>query len=424
MKNKSALHLLLTANVVSGFAQGISMIAIPWYFIDMLGKGSLFAMITAGITIVSLFWSLYAGTLIDRYLRKNIFLTINVIGFFILGSVAVSGFANGEIPIWLVAAVFCFTLLNFQIHYPNLYAFGQEITEKKNYGKTNSLIEIQGQATNMISGGFAVFLLVGVDEKTMEIFGLESLNLHIEPWALHEIFLLDACTYFVAFFIVIFIKYIPIKKLEVHTGTIITRIKTGLKFLLGNKPLLIFGTMPYAVFITVLVAAHLLLPMYVSNHLNKGAEIFAICEILFSLGALSAGIWVRKVFKNIHYTAGILVLMLITAAGVFLCAFTNNVLCFLLFSLAFGLANAGIRILRITFLFNHIPNNLIGRSGSIFNQFQIICRFGFLMLFSVPFFSYENNVVVAFFICGIFILASAIPLVAVYKKLVGMKELE
>ncbi|MES2781075.1 MAG: hypothetical protein V4651_14375, partial [Bacteroidota bacterium] len=32
VKNKQSLNLLFTANGISGFAQGISMIAIPWYF--------------------------------------------------------------------------------------------------------------------------------------------------------------------------------------------------------------------------------------------------------------------------------------------------------------------------------------------------------------------------------------------------------
>ena len=31
--------------------------------------------------------------------------------------------------------VFGITIFNYNVHYPNLYAFGQEITEPKNYGK-------------------------------------------------------------------------------------------------------------------------------------------------------------------------------------------------------------------------------------------------------------------------------------------------
>ena len=43
MKNRQAISLLFLSNIISGFAQGISMIAIPWYFVDQIGKPLLFA---------------------------------------------------------------------------------------------------------------------------------------------------------------------------------------------------------------------------------------------------------------------------------------------------------------------------------------------------------------------------------------------
>ena len=42
MKNKNAVYLLFLANIISGLAQGISMIAIPWYFIEIIEKPKFF----------------------------------------------------------------------------------------------------------------------------------------------------------------------------------------------------------------------------------------------------------------------------------------------------------------------------------------------------------------------------------------------
>ncbi|HVA97600.1 MAG TPA: MFS transporter, partial [Bacteroidia bacterium] len=154
MKNKSALILLLAANIISGFAQGISMLAIPWYFTSMLEKNSFFGVIYLVITLASVFWGLYAGTLIDRYSRKKVFISINIAGAFVLGSVACIGFYFGSVPISLIILVFGATIFIYNVHYPTLYAFGQEITEQKNYGKINSFIEVQGQATSMFAGAF------------------------------------------------------------------------------------------------------------------------------------------------------------------------------------------------------------------------------------------------------------------------------
>ena len=77
MKNKQAIYLLFLANIISGIAQGISMIAIPWYFVKIVSRPDVFANAYLLITFLTLFWGLYAGTLVDRYSRKTLFIIIN-----------------------------------------------------------------------------------------------------------------------------------------------------------------------------------------------------------------------------------------------------------------------------------------------------------------------------------------------------------
>ena len=160
MKNKQAITLLFIANIISGFAQGISMVAIPWYFVKVVNRPEVFATAYLVITFLTLFWGLYAGTLIDRYSRKNIFILVNVICGVFIGSVAIYGLQTSYLPDLLVLLVFGITIFNYNVHYPNLYAFGQEITEKRNYGKLNSYIEVQGQVTSVLAGAFAAILLI------------------------------------------------------------------------------------------------------------------------------------------------------------------------------------------------------------------------------------------------------------------------
>ncbi len=91
VQNRSAIALLLGANAISGFAQGISMIAIPWYFAHVLNEEVFFGRSIAILTIITLFWSLLAGTIIDRYSRKLIFVVLNSVGFILLLSIALFG---------------------------------------------------------------------------------------------------------------------------------------------------------------------------------------------------------------------------------------------------------------------------------------------------------------------------------------------
>ena len=418
MKNRQALGLLITANIVSGFAQGITMLSIPWYFVSMLDKGSLFGVIYMIITIGTLFWSLYAGTLIDRYSRKNVFLFINVAGALILGSIALSGYVFENVSMGLVITVFAATIFIYNIHYPALYAFGQEISEKHNYGKINSFLEIQGQATTVVAGAVGAILLSGTTNQTVNLLGFPvHLPFEIPRWEMHEIFLMDAITYLIAIILIAMIKYIPTEKLETHLGSVKERMKMGFNFLREHRLILLFGNMSHAVFVILLVEVHLLLPWYVYNHLIRDAGVYASADITYAVGALFAGLFIRKLFKSNSTVKAVIILMILTAIGCILVAFTKSVFIFFAFSVLIGITNAGIRILRITWLFNHIPNNMMGRAGSVFQLINIFLRSIFIAIFSIPFFSIGSNVTWAYFIGSIFILASAIPLMMKYREL-------
>ena len=118
-----------------------------------------------------------------------------------------------DFPKILVVFVFGITIFNYNVHYPNLYAFGQEITERKNYGKLNSYIEIQGQVTSVLAGAFAAILLTGTKNNILEIAGITiPIPFNIIKWNIYEIFLLDAFTYLIVIIIFFLIKYERVSK--------------------------------------------------------------------------------------------------------------------------------------------------------------------------------------------------------------------
>lgn len=418
MKNKQALTLLLTANVISGFAQGISILSIPWYFTNVLKASSEFSMIYMVITLATVFWSLYAGSLVDRYPRKRVFLSISFAGGFILFFVSIAGFYIGYVPMMLIALVFMATVFIFNVHYPTLYAFGQEISERNNYGKMSSYFEIQGQITTVIAGAIGAILLSGTHNKMINLLGFYfTLPFDIKKWELHEIFLMDAITYFIGIVLISLIKYTPAEISVIHTGTVKERIKMGVDYLRKNPLLFLFGNVTFSIFVILLIEVHLLLPLYVDHHLQKGADVYASAEIYYALGALFAGFGIRAMFKKTNSVKGIILLMFMTTAVLFVCAFTRSVAVFFVFSVIIGLTNAGTRVLRMTYLYNHIPNNMMGRAGSVFQMINIFLRSVFLGIFAIPFFSHGSNVTWAYFIGGVFVLLSIIPLWLKHKEL-------
>ncbi len=409
LKNKQAIILLFIANSVSGFAQGITTIAIPWYIINIKKEPVLFGGMYFLITVGSLFWGTYAGTLIDKYNRKNLFLWQTLLGGFILSVAAIFSFWYDGTPIALAALIFMFTIFVYNIHYPNLYAFAQEISDAKDYGKINSYIEIQGQVTTMIAGAVASILI------SEDINQLINLPFEIKTWSLYKIFALDACTYFIALCTIFLIKYKPLAKRYKETGNAWKQLKTGLRYLEKRQAIFVFGVASYAVFVTALVGTHYLIPSYVAQVLQAEVLVYAFYEFFFAIGAILAGIAITRIFNKTHAIIAIVIMTLMVAC-VYLAINLHPVIW--LFYIGFmlvGLCNAGTRIMRITYLFKHIPNQLIGRATSVFRAGAVLFRLLFIALFTLPLF--VMNVKLPYYVFILFLIACAISMVFCYKKL-------
>lgn len=391
------------------------MIAIPWYFIDIVKEGSIYGVLFATLTFIALFWTLYAGTLIDRFNRKNIFLIINMTGFIILISFGIFGVINDGLPLWMVGFIFMFSVMVFNIHYPAVYAFSQEIMEPEHYGRINSMLEVQGQTSSMIAGALAAFLLGGTSGK------LDWLNtrfgIHIEPWGIHEIFLLDGVTYLIAFIVIYSIRYTSLSERVYIKESLVKRFKEGLHFLKNNKAVMWFGLLSYSVFIVTIVEGFYLAAIYVSDYLKEDAVVYTSAELLYAAGALTAGLFIRKLFKQLHSIKAILIIMGLLSIGFFTCGLTQSSLIFILFNFFLGLSNAGTRVLRVTYIFNLIPNKIIGRVNGIFSSYQTLMRGLFILLFSLPFFMEAQNIRIAFMIFGAFLIISGILLFSLTKEL-------
>ena len=419
MKNKQTVFLLFLSNIISGIAQGISMIAIPWYFVKIVSRSEVFANSYFLITFLTLFWGLYAGTLIDRYSRKKLFVIINIVCGGLIGAIAFYGHYNSSLPDFLVILVFGITIFNYNVHYPNLYAFGQEITEPKNYGKLNSYIEVQGQVTSVLAGAFAAILLTGTNNNLLDIGGLTFvLPINIEAWDIYEIFLLDAVTYVAVIFIFMLMRYTPIAKEKIHTEGLFERLQGGFRYLRDHPIIFVFGLASYMLFAFTLVEIHVVLPLYVKNFLGMGGNVFASAEIYYSFGAIFSGLLILRLFKQLNTVIGVIILMLVVACAFYLMFIYKILWIFFLGNFLLGITNAGVRILRTTYMFNHVPNNLIGRTGSVFNTLNIVVRMLLIGLFAFSFFHIGDNIRFGYLVGVLMMLLAVISLIIWYKRIV------
>jgi len=421
MKNLSAIILLFVANTISGIAQGMSMIAIPWYF----AQQEILPTFIQGYLLTNfliLFWAPYCGTLIDKYNRKHLFLILNMVVGIILLAVASWGVVQETLEWYWVLIVFTLTFITYNLHYPNLYAFIQELSEEKYYGSITSFIEIQGQLSAMIAGAGATILLSGISEGGLELMGMYiALPFELAPWPIHKIFLLDGLTYLASFVVIMFIEYVPLKKRTASKMSLMAQLKIGIEYLRQHRELFIFGIASYLVFVTILMEGFLLGAAYVKDHLQESGAVYAISDVFYAIGAVFIGVTIRFFFKYFTLPRGIIMLTSLTSM-VFFMLFANKSVTILFVALfLIGVTNAGVRIMRTTFLFQKVPNEVFGRTASIFALCNILLRILLLGVFLLPIFHVGNNIRYAFLLLSFFLAIGVVILMVNYPKIMATK---
>lgn len=421
MQNSRAIFLLLLANSVSGVAQGIAMLAVPWYFTGVIQSEGLFGKVYLWVTAISLFWGLYAGTIIDRYDRKKIFLGINLAGLTVISTITAIGFYQQSLHWFFVAVVFGSTAFIYNIHFPNLYAFAQEITDKKQYAKVTSLLEIQGQLTFTIAGGIAAILLNGIDGQFEFIGHQIQLPFVVQPWKIYEIFSLGTVAYLITFLLIYRIQSMPVVDRNIDTGSLLERMNVGFDFLRKYPPIFHFGNASLLLFLTILIFGTYVATMYVKSFLGAAGDVYAIGDMTFSIGALIAGFVSTRIFGERKAVQGIIILSALAGVMYLVMIGSKSIYVFFLANFIIGACNAAVRIQRVTYMFHHIPNKVIGRTGSIFFVINVVLRFGLIGLFTIPFFHEAENIVYAVAILAGICFAAAVILAANYKRLTQVK---
>ena len=426
MHFRRQLILLFSANIISNFASGITILAIPWYLVNLPeeqnGSFKATAMMTI-ITVITLFWGLFAGTLVDRYNRKRIFQILQLVDAVFIGFAGIYGAITGETPFWILTLVAGTTILSWTLFYPNLYAFCQELVRPELYKKVNSAVELQGQATNFIGMLIGPLLIAGKLEADL---GFVEFSFGFAKWEMWEIFLLDGGTYLLSVLIISLIRYTPGEYHSSSSGSVFARLREGFQFLRNDPPLMIFGISSYTIFLTLLVFVQVGMALYIHGHLDfefiDGTPIIAGFEMLYSFGAICTGIAMVVLAKAMQKTNLLwqVVFLLGLATAVYLTfTFSKSVLLFMIGGYALGIANSGTRILRITYLVRIVPNTMIGRANTFFGAMNVLGRLILLLILMLPFFSAtENgaNIVYATLIMSGICLFSALLLLIFFRR--------
>ncbi|MGG1661021.1 MFS transporter [Brevibacillus sp. NRS-1366] len=355
---------LFFSNLFSGFGQGMTMIGISWYLVESTGSASLLGSTMLISSIMTLLVGPYSGTLIDRFSRKAILQIEQLGGFTVLGLLAVWGFW-GPYQEWMLVLIFLASTFMFQIHEPTQAAFVQETFERKHYKAINSLLEMENQTALVLAGAFAGLLL--------------------GKFGLHVVLLLNALTYFIAFWMLSGINYVCTLEKQVKNSPRISWVEQFSQswgYIRERRGFLTFGVSALMPFIAVMLV-NLLNPLFVSQALGGDVKIYSLGEVTYSIGAVVAGLlitWMSRKFGSFSYMVVNYVLM---ALVLLLTVAIPKGWIFVLLSAFLGWCNVSTRLIRQTLYMELLPNRFMGRVMSFFRSVGTLMRLLLLALFTV-----------------------------------------
>tara|TARA_B100000902_G_C27288847_1_gene905986 strand:+ start:653 stop:1903 length:1251 start_codon:yes stop_codon:yes gene_type:complete len=412
-KNKSIL-ILLIAIFSCSLAQGITIISIPWYFTDSLKASSTFTLLYAAITFIGLLWGLYAGVIIDFYNRKKILLYINIINGIFFGALGLYIYFSQTTSSFLFFLAFAMCSFYYIIFFPNLYAIAQEISNKKKYVQINSLIEIFFQTTTIISALLCA-LLLSEKKDLINYFNLNFLT--FKKLNMGETLIISSILYLITFTLLLFINYQHKRKQKkFNFFSTFNEIKIANSFLMKNKEILIYGICSQVIFAFLIVELFSLLPLFVKKCLNENIITFSLADLVYALGALLAGLVTVKILNYINKIPYTILLIITTGYAFLIMVEYIELKIFFITSFIIGLTNASVRITRMSYFFEKIPNYLIGRTNTIFNGINTLIRGLLILLFSFSWFSEKTNVIIGYKIGIYFLILFIIPLFYLFLK--------
>lgn len=354
---------LFFSNLFSGFGQGMTMIGISWYLVESTGAVGVLGSTMLISAILSLLIAPYIGTLIDRYSRKLMLQIEQLGGFAILFFLATWGLW-APYEEWMLVLLYLATMFMFQLHEPAQAAFVQEIFEQKQYKAVNAALEVENQ-TALVLAGAGAGLLLG-------------------QFGLHVVLLLNAFTYFLAFVTLSGIDYAftPKRQAESAARTTWWVLFSQSWVYIRKKPgFLIFGVSALMPFIAVLLT-NLLNPLFVSQVLREGVNIYSFGEVTYSIGAVAAGMWLGWLSQRFGAIAYMVFHFIWMAVALVMTVAMPIGWVFVLLSAFLGWCNVSTRLIRQNLYMELLPNHLMGRVLSFFRAIGTLMRLLLLALFT------------------------------------------
>ncbi len=392
LRHDTRLYKLLLANTFSSMGSGITMIAIPWLFITKEGGDVLLGYITLLSTILMFAVTPYVGVLVDQCSRKKLLIYGELVGFLIVTIFIVIGFMGFEYQTWHLSVLSISGAFYYNLFYPTIFAFNQEIFDKSQYKSLNGVMEVQGQLAAVLSGGIAAFLLPLIDFQ----------------WIL----LIDAATYLIALGLFLTIPYKRKLTNVPRKESFLAKLTEGYQFMKQQPRLFFFLLASFMPFIVIMVTNYVF-PIYIDTILLADVSVYGVKSMVYGIGAALAGLVLPIMLTRVGNERAIVWLMFIFTMAVVGFIFFPYVAIFYLLTVIIAFGNAGTRVARNSLMMEVVPNDKMGRVDSLFRVVGLSIRIVLLATFTQVI--ANANTMISFHILSVLLVGSLLTVLLTYK---------
>ena len=352
--------LFFYGTFVSMIGMGIHLIGVNWYILQTTGAETKVSLIMMTSLSAGLFILPFSGSIIDRHARRTMVILPDVVRGTIVLTVGLFAL-SADFPIWVLWPMAFVVGSGHAFYFPASSALLQEILPPEEYMNANSLREITFQVGSLAAAGVAGWVVA--------TFGISG------------VLIFDATTYFFSAFCVSRIHSGRVPHPERDTSaTYWSTIKSGLRYLMDNRAIFIFGIIAMMPFVTVM-ALNVLMPTFVHNTLQRGPVTYGLLDMMYGLGAFTGAAIIGSLVIGKHEKDTLRLFLASLAAGYLVFAFTSHIAIAFGISIVIGFLVASFRIVSQTYLMKVIPGPLMGRCTSTFFQISLIVQLS--MIFGV-----------------------------------------
>ena len=169
IKQNSNFRLLWVAQIISGTGDVLCAVGIMVYVYHLTGSALQTVMVMAAKTLPTFFISPIAGAIVDKYKRKQVMLSMDIIRAILIISLLYFIYATNLQLVGIYAIVIGLSIAN-AFYKPAKMAIIPSLVETANLGKANGLLIGTGQAITAIGFGLGGLLTLWLGFEVFIIF--------------------------------------------------------------------------------------------------------------------------------------------------------------------------------------------------------------------------------------------------------------